>query len=200
MATAARNGIVEKVTIVIIIILSALSFYFYVQDSRWQSKWSERDAKDFKAAQEAQRFQLEQESANRSKERQNASQVAEAELRLSNEVRENERVKNNLIADYNNGIKRLRAQFRCAASETGKSIQNGQAGAGSNGASKCGLSSGDVEDLIRIAQQANDISGRLRAAQLELCSAYLSVNGEKLNYKVCENEETKKAQPYQRGQ
>lgn len=199
MATATRNGIIEKATIVIIIILSALSFYFYAQDVNWKRKWAERDAGDFKAAQEAQRFQLEQEAANRKKERQNALQVASAELKLSSEVREHERVKNSLMADYSNGIKRLRAQFRCAASETSRAIQDGKAGAGGNGASKCGLSSGDVADLIRIAQQANDISSRLRAAQLELCSAYLAVNGEKLNYKVCNDEETKETEPYQRG-
>lgn len=191
MATAASDGTIKKITVIVIAFLAISSAYLYVTDKGWEEKWAKRDAADFKASQEAQRYQMELEQANREKERQNAAQVASLENRLSMETRNHEKVKADLMAQYDNGNKRLRKQFQCAASEAGKAIQNGSAGAGSDAASKCGLSRSDVENLIRLAQQANDISSRLTTAQLELCSVYEAVNGEKLNYEVCSNEEAK---------
>jgi len=188
----------HKVIGCVILILSLLAALFtggyaagkYYTDSAWQVKWEKRNSDDKESKRLAAERDLQESERIRQREyvaaQNSQANIAELQQRL-NDAKSRE---NDLLDDYKRGIMRLRQQFRCGLSQAASAVQDAKAVAGSDATARCGLSSGDVEFLIRFARSANEVSSKLRAAQQELCNQYQAINGQKLDYKVCENETT----------
>lgn len=194
MATAAGKGINNPIKIIVIIALSVVAATYWVKDKEWQNKWSERDASEARATQQAQKEELDKSEALRIKERQNAAESARIESELQDKLKREKDRADSAYNDYQRGIKRLREQYNCAASATGAAVKDGSASTIGNEASKCGLQPEDVRSFIRFGSDAEEVRLQLRAAQLELCNAYRTVNGQTLNYEVCNQEGKNDAQ------
>lgn len=193
METAAH-----KIIGCVILILSLLAALFtggyaagkHYTNAEWQVRWEKRNADDKESQRLAAERDLQESERIRQREYASAQQsqanIAELQQRLDDaKSREND-----LLGDYKRGIMRLRQQFRCGLSQAASAVQDAKAVAGSDATARCGLSGADVEFLIRFARSANEVSSKLRAAQKELCNQYQAINGQKLDYKVCNDETT----------
>lgn len=185
MATAAGKSIGFRVEIIIILLLAILSAFYWHKDSQWKERWSERDASDARATQQAQKDAFDASEAIRLRERQNAAESARIESELQEKLKREKDRANSAYDDYQRGIKRLRSQYNCAASSAASAVKDGSAATIGNEAAKCGLQPEDVRAFIRFGSDAEEVRLQLQAAQLELCNAYKTVNGQDLNYEVC---------------
>lgn len=185
MATAAGKSINLRLQIIVVVALCLLVAVFWYKDNHWKTEWAKRDAADAVAIQKAQEKELIRSEDLREKERQNAAESARIESELQERIKSEKERADSAFDDYQRGLKRLRSQYNCAASATGSAVKNGGSSSISDEAAKCGLQPEDVRAFIRFGSDAEEVRLQLRAAQLELCNAYKTVNGQALSYEVC---------------
>lgn len=179
------------VALIVAAFFGAMTLRYYTKDRDWSVKWADRNTADGQAKAERLRVAKEQEDENRRKTDALRDEADENDIRLRNDIKNAQSDAQREIERYRSSAVRLREELRCAAS----SIRDKSSPpvAGSDGASNCGLSNGDVEFLVWYAAEAKKTAVRLEAAQRELCSWYLTVNGSQLNYEVCKNGSSKES-------
>lgn len=148
----------REIAIVLVALVVAASLFmagYNKADGQWQTKWQARDLADAQeeiaarkeATEKSNRLAAAQEQAAQAYEQGKQDAQKEADF---------------TIAAYRAGTIRLRQRFACF----NRSMSNATTSASvSDAASVCGLSSTDVEFLIRYAERADQVAHQLKAAQ-----------------------------------
>lgn len=159
---SATGKIVAVVGVSIAVVALACLLTWKQTDASWRAKWLERDRSDL----EELKANAEK---NAAKEHEWQQQFAALDADYQQKLKAANDETDRNLADYRNGIKRLRQKFSCTA-------RNMPAVATASGvrdaATSCGLQSGDVEFLIRYAGSAEATRQQLIAAQKLLAAIY----------------------------
>ncbi len=158
--TAGKIAAFLAVEVVAALILVWLTWH--QTDTYWRNKWLSRDAADLQA-------QIRQAQENAAQERDWQQKFAQVDQDYQRGLKAAQDEADRNLADYRNGIKRLRSQFTCAA---GNMPDTATASGIRDAAARCGLQPADVEFLIRYGRDAEGTRQQLIAAQALLRKIY----------------------------
>lgn len=158
--TAGKIAAFLAVEVVAALILVWLTWH--QTDTYWRNKWLSRDAADLQA-------QIRQAQENAAQERDWQQKFAQVDQDYQRGLKAAQDEADRNLADYRNGIKRLRSQFTCAA---GNMPDTATAAAIRDAAARCGLQPADVAFLIRYGRDAEGTRQQLIAAQALLRKIY----------------------------
>lgn len=159
---SATGKIVAVVGVSIAVVAFACFLTWKQTNASWRVKWLDRDRADLKELKANAEKNAAQERAW-----QNQFAALDADYQEKLKAAQSETDRN--LAEYRNGIKRLRERFTC----TGRNMPAVATASGvRDAATSCGLQSNDVEFLIRYAGSAEATRQQLIAAQKLLAAIY----------------------------